>query len=98
MDVDEKEKKPGSTDKKDDQPVVLREKMTEEEKKKKHEEWWRDVTKILNTSDEKIPTVNVQLQEAMKLLDKLQMKYDALIRKQKIHEIIAAFSAFNNLR
>ena len=85
MDVDEKEKKVGSTDKTDDQPVVLREKMTEEEKKK-HEEWWKDVTKTLNTSDDKIPTVNVQLQEAMKLLDKLQMKYDALVRKQKIHE------------
>ena len=85
MDVDEKEKKVGSTDKTDDQPVVLREKMTEEEKKK-HEEWWKDVTKTLNTSDDKIPTVNVQLQEAMKLLGKLQMKYDALVRKQKIHE------------
>ena len=74
-----------STDKNEDEQPILREKITKEEKKK-HEELWRDVTRTLNASDAAIPTVNMQLQEAMKLLDKLQMKYDALVRKQKIHE------------
>ena len=84
MDLDEKVSETKSTDK-DKQPI-LREKMTKEEKEK-HEEWWKDVTRTLNAGDAAvIPEVNQQLQEFMKLLDKLQVKYDALVRRHKIHE------------